>query len=54
MADHLALRRFAVLAALVGIGWVLTKNRNAKRTLVAPTIGGDTWPPVPVKPSVDG
>jgi hypothetical protein len=52
MSHHVVLRRVAVFAALIGIGWVLTKTR-ADRTVVAPTIGGDTWPPVPLKPGLD-
>ncbi|HEY4928838.1 MAG TPA: hypothetical protein VIH95_06775 [Acidimicrobiales bacterium] len=46
------LRRIAVLAsAAAGIALVVRRtSRNASSgTAIVPVIGGDTWPPVPVK-----
>jgi hypothetical protein len=46
------LRRMALLA-LIGavVQWILKGRASRSRNDIAPTIGGDTWPPVPVKPS---
>ncbi|HEX3980215.1 MAG TPA: hypothetical protein VHW93_03280 [Acidimicrobiales bacterium] len=48
------LKRMALLA-LVGavVQWILKGGASRSRGDIAPTIGGDTWPPVPVKPGVD-
>lgn len=48
-------RRLALLA-LVGavMQWIVKDRSSRSRSDVVPTIGGDTWPPVPVKPGVDG
>ena len=45
--------RLVVLALVAAaIRWLLTsRDRHSRaRSGVAPTIGGDTWPPVPVNP----
>ena len=39
----------AIVRRLVGAGSRGDRDRNG----APPTIGGDTWPPVPVKPSRD-
>ena len=47
------IKRAAMLAALAGaLRWVLNSRARHERTRggVVPTIGGDTWPPVPVNP----
>jgi hypothetical protein len=48
------LRRLA-LVALVGVAvrWFVgaSERRARARSDVPPTIGGDTWPPVPVNPA---
>jgi hypothetical protein len=46
------MRRLALLAAAVAIvrRFVDSDNRPGRGATAAPTIGGDTWPPVPVNP----
>lgn len=47
------IRRAALLAAMAAaVRWVLTSKARHERARsgVVPTIGGDTWPPVPVNP----
>ena len=47
------IKRAALMAAVaVAVRWLLnSKARHERaRSGVAPTIGGDTWPPVPVNP----
>ena len=48
------LKWVAVLAPVaVAFRWIITTQdrRHRVRSGVAPTIGGDTWPPVPVNPT---
>jgi hypothetical protein len=45
-------RAATLLVVAAAVRWLLnSKNRHDRaRSGVAPTIGGDTWPPVPVNP----
>jgi hypothetical protein len=47
--------RRLVLLALAGafVQWLLKGRSDRSRNNVTPTIGGDTWPPVPVKPGAE-
>jgi hypothetical protein len=48
------LKRLALMALLAAaVRWLVgaTTRRQRNRGGSAPTIGGDTWPPVPVNPS---
>jgi len=47
------IKRAAILAAVAGaVRWLLNSRTRHERARggVVPTIGGDTWPPVPVNP----
>ncbi len=51
------LRRLALVTLLAAAArWLVgaMSRRNRDRNGGPPTIGGDTWPPVPVNPARDG